>query len=112
MDTPNFGEMGVGSWELGVGVASQRSSPAGTLPRLPAPDPRLPPFLVTPAWVAARRADWGEESLSYRVRVLAEFPLAATDALIEPAWVEAAEGRGMGVGSWESGHSEPASASG
>jgi hypothetical protein len=49
---------------------------------------------VTPAWVAARRADWGEESLAYRVRVLAEFPAAAHDALIELAWVEAAEGGG------------------
>jgi hypothetical protein len=45
--------------------------------------------------VAARRADWGEESPAYRVRVLAEFPAAATDALIELAWVEAAEGAGV-----------------
>jgi phage terminase large subunit len=52
------------------------------------------PCLVTPAWVAARRADWGEASLAYRVRVLAEFPAAAHDALIELAWVEAAEAAG------------------
>jgi phage terminase large subunit len=92
LDTPNF--EGVGNREWAVGMQPTDPTPHSLLP--------TPfPYLVTPAWVAARRADWGEESLSYRVRVLAEFPLSASDGLIELAWVEAAEGREWGIGSRE-----------
>lgn len=47
--------------------------------------------LVSREWVEERRRRWGERSMLYRARVLAEFPEADAEALIEPGWVEAAE---------------------
>lgn len=49
--------------------------------------------LVSPEWVAERRRRWGTSSAMYRSRVLAEFPEADADALVEPSWVEAAQAR-------------------
>lgn len=53
--------------------------------------------LVAREWVESRRRKWGEGSAMYRSRVLAEFPEADVDALIEPAWVEAAQARELPV---------------
>lgn len=43
-----------------------------------------PPFpsLVTKQWVDSRREDWGEDSLPFRTRVMAEFPLSDSSVLI------------------------------
>jgi hypothetical protein len=49
--------------------------------------------LVSPEWVAERERRWGIESALYRSRVLAEFPDADDDSLIEPGWIEAAQAR-------------------
>ena len=49
--------------------------------------------LVSAEWVESRKRKWGEKSAMYRSRVLAEFPDADVEALIEPAWVEAAQTR-------------------
>lgn len=51
--------------------------------------------LVSREWVEERRRRWGEGSMLYRARVLAEFPEADAEALIEPGWVEAAEERSL-----------------
>lgn len=53
--------------------------------------------LVSPEWVAERERRWGIESALYRSRVLAEFPVADDDSLIEPGWVEAAQARELQV---------------
>ena len=49
--------------------------------------------LVSREWVEERKRRWGESSPMYRSRVLADFPEADDDSLIEPAWVEAAQSR-------------------
>src|SRR5207253_7948327 len=107
-DTPTC-ETGGG----GEGAGGRRGDPAeskagpsltaATLPVAPSPPrplaPSLPaPWLVTPAWVEARRREWGAASDAFRVRVLGEFPRASADSLIELAWVEAAEERGGDAG--------------
>lgn len=47
--------------------------------------------LVAREWVEERRRRWGEGSMLYRSRVLAEFPEADAEALISPVWVEVAQ---------------------
>jgi hypothetical protein len=95
-DTPNFEGSGVRS--QGSGRDNDEPALAGPDPRPLTPDPCLPcPWLVTPQWVEDRKAEWGEESDPFRVRVLGEFPRASDDALIELAWVEAAEQQGSGA---------------
>jgi hypothetical protein len=49
--------------------------------------------LVSREWVEARQRKWGATSSMYRGRVLAEFPEHDVEALIAPAWVEAAHAR-------------------
>ena len=48
------------------------------------------PGLVTPSAVADAARDWGEESPLYQIRVLGEFPSAASHQLIRFEWIEAA----------------------
>ncbi len=57
------------------------------------------PGLVTPAAVAEAARDWGEESPLYQIRVLGEFPSAASHQLIRFDWIEqAAEAPAAGGG--------------
>ena len=57
------------------------------------------PGLVTPAAVAEAARDWGEESPLYQIRVLGEFPSAASHQLIRFEWTEqAAEAPSAGGG--------------
>lgn len=57
------------------------------------------PGLVTPAAVAEAARDWGEESPLYQIRVLGEFPSAASHQLIRFEWIEqAAEAPSAGGG--------------
>ena len=61
-------------------------------------DPLRPPpvpALVTPAWVEARRKEWGEDSDAFRVRVLGEFPKGAGNLLVQWSWLESAELKGQ-----------------
>jgi phage terminase large subunit len=61
---------------------------------LDSPDIHLeqsPRGLADAAWLREMRADWGEDSLVWRVRVLAQFPDDAADVLIPRAWVDHAE---------------------
>ncbi|MGD9892667.1 MAG: hypothetical protein AB7U18_15390, partial [Dehalococcoidia bacterium] len=51
------------------------------------------PYLVSPDWVQEKRAEWGEDSDLYRVRVLGEFPRGTLDTVIALADIEAARGR-------------------
>lgn len=48
------------------------------------------PELVSPAWVEARRREWGTASDLYRSRVLAQFPRAGADQLFAPALLDEA----------------------
>lgn len=48
------------------------------------------PGLVTPSAVAEAARDWGEESPLYQIRVLGEFPSAASHQLIRFDWIEQA----------------------
>lgn len=65
-DTPNFREPGLSDPEQRI---------AG---------------LVTPEAVETARAEWGQDSPLYRVRVLGEFPWATSNQLIQLEWVEEA----------------------
>ena len=57
------------------------------------------PGLVTPAAVAEAERDWGEDSPLYQIRVLGEFPSAASHQLIRYEWIErAAEAPAAGGG--------------
>ena len=57
------------------------------------------PGLVTPSAVAEAARDWGEESPLYQIRVLGEFPSAASHQLIRFDWIEqAAEAPAAGGG--------------
>jgi phage terminase large subunit len=114
-DTPNFRCSGVQAFGRSGPDPSDPTDPADP-ERLNARTPEhlpLPfPHLVTPEWVEARRAEWGEDSDPFRVRVLGEFPHASSDALIRLEWIEAAErkgvaGRGSGGGSDDSDGSDP-----
>ncbi len=73
-DTPNF----TPGWEVGGDPSDDKTSH---------------PWLVMPSWVRARAKEWGEDSDPYRVRVLGEFPVMSSDALIALEWVESAQGR-------------------
>jgi phage terminase large subunit len=53
--------------------------------------------LPTEQWVESRRRRWGEDSPLYRVRVLGQFPAAASDAVIPLDQVEAAQARELPV---------------
>ncbi len=53
----------------------------------------LIPGLATAAWVEEKRADWGEDSPLYQVRVRGNFPTQATNAVIGLGLVEAARAR-------------------
>jgi hypothetical protein len=53
-------------------------------------EPPPSPWLVTRDWVQARKAEWGEDSDPFRVRVLGDFPKSSSDTLIQLAWIEAA----------------------
>ncbi len=53
-------------------------------------EPLPVPGLVTPEAVAAAKAEWGEESPLYQVRILGQFPQAPSSQLIHLEWVEAA----------------------
>ena len=49
-----------------------------------------PDGLITPEWVERAGKRWGRNSATYQVRVLGEFPAAATDTLIPLKHIEAA----------------------
>jgi len=68
------------------------STPAFTGERV---DPALLDMLVSPRWVEERRERWGESSPLWKSRVLAQFPDASDDALIDPAHIEAAQARSL-----------------
>lgn len=53
--------------------------------------------LSGPTWVRERKRRWGEHSPAYIARVLGEFPAADERALIDPAWIIAAQERTLGV---------------
>lgn len=53
---------------------------------------------VSPAWVEARKKQWGEHSPIFQQRVLGEFPEQAEDTLISLAWIEAARERELLLG--------------
>jgi phage terminase large subunit len=55
--------------------------------------------LPTREWVESRRKWWGEDDPRYRVRVLGEFPAAASDAVIPLDAVERAQARELPVDS-------------
>lgn len=77
-DTP--GLTGVDDVEAGAGL-----KPAATGP--------VADGLVTPEWVERAGKRWGKNSSTYQVRVLGEFPSAATDTLIPLKHIEDAVGR-------------------
>ncbi len=64
----------LGRWERGSSVPSQSS----ITPR------------VSPDWIAARKAEWGESSPVYQARVLGEFPDEGEDTLIPLSHIESA----------------------
>ena len=47
--------------------------------------------LVSPGWVEARRADWGEESPIFKSKIMAEFPEVSEETLIHPKLIQAAQ---------------------
>ena len=51
------------------------------------------PKLVTAEWIETQRAEWGENSPTFRARVLGEFPEEADSRLIPLAWLHAAQER-------------------
>jgi len=71
-------------------VIPAHASPGLSGERVPASISRN---LVSRAWVDERAKRWGQSSAMYRSRVLAEFPEADDDSLVEPAWIEAARAR-------------------
>ncbi len=66
------------------------ASPAFTGEKVPS---GLLDVLVSRRWVDERRERWGVDSPSYIARVNAEFPEQASDALVNPADVTAAQAR-------------------
>ena len=56
----------------------------------PCGDEGVPDGLITPEWVERAARRWGRNSATYQVRVLGEFPSAATDTLIPLKHIEAA----------------------
>ena len=75
------------------------------------------PGLVTKAAVEEAVRDWGEESPLYQIRVLGEFPTAASHQLIPSPWIERAtaverdgDGFALGVDVARSGEDETAAA--
>ena len=48
------------------------------------------PGLANQAFIDARGADWGEDSVLYKTGVLGEFPESLEDSLIQRAWVDRA----------------------
>lgn len=52
---------------------------------------------VSREWIEARKREWGEDSVVYRVRVLGEFPDVVSDALIPLHWIEAAAARDLPI---------------
>ncbi len=48
------------------------------------------PYLITQEFIDTARAEWGEDSPQYQVRVLGEFPRQGADTLIALSWVDAA----------------------
>ncbi|MBI4416777.1 MAG: hypothetical protein HY557_07330, partial [Euryarchaeota archaeon] len=70
----------LGRWEEGKAVPSE--------------DPISP--RVSPEWIEARKAEWGECSPVYQARVLGEFPDEGEDTLIPLSWIEAAAGEPPG----------------
>jgi len=53
----------------------------------------LYPKLVTRGWVETQRREWGEDSPSFRARVMGEFPAESESRLIPLAWLQAAQER-------------------
>lgn len=54
----------------------------------------VPSRILSPGWAEEKRLQWGEDSPTYAVRVLGEFPEQSEDSLISMAWVVAAQERG------------------
>ena len=69
-------------------VSGFRRNDEGTSDDEPVPD-----GLITRQWVDRAAKRWGKNSATYQVRVLGEFPSAATDTMIPLKHIEAAVGR-------------------
>ncbi len=78
-DTPNFTTFGITEADIESGAWEAKIT--GDLPA---------PYLVTPAWVAARFRRWRPSSPQYQARVLAQFPEDRDDTLIPLRFIEAA----------------------
>jgi hypothetical protein len=64
-----------------------------TIPSTMSPDIHLEESLrglADAGWLREMAADYGEDSQTYRVRVLAEFPSGSADALVPKAWLDRA----------------------
>lgn len=86
-DTPGI------AWidRMGMDMVGTTANPNPVHPVHPCDPP--PDGLITPEWVARAAQRWGRNSATYHVRVLGEFPSAATDTLIPLRDIEAAVGR-------------------
>ncbi len=51
----------------------------------------LAALLISPLWVAERRAEWGTDSPLYVAKVLGQFPAFAADAVVPYAWATACQ---------------------
>lgn len=88
-ETSNFTETGISledirqdTWEEKLSVWREKTG--RSLPR---------PYLISPVWVADRWKAWGEDSVLFQTRILANFLDESAEVLVPPAWVEAAQER-------------------
>ena len=65
------------------------------------------PGAVSREWVDTMRTEYGEQSPVFVSKVLGEFPSSAEDALVEPAWIQAAIQRGKASELEEAAKGEP-----
>ncbi len=56
---------------------------------------RLSDLLISPTWVTARAAEWGEDSALYSAMCLGQFPARGADAFTVIPWAMAARCRGL-----------------
>lgn len=84
------------SWQtVGISCLDSPNVPRGWTPAAEV-DPLAPlpyPRLVTPRWLSARAAEWGEQSPLWQARVLGEFPDDDASLLVPRAWLAAATER-------------------
>lgn len=80
--TPNFAAFGITEEDIFRDTWGKKIT--GPLPA---------PYLITPQYVARMLGKHGRESPWYQARVLAVFPSASKNSLIQLSWIEAAQAR-------------------